>query len=44
MDELAQHADNTRKAGAPGDQNVRAELPHCGKIKPVDVTLNGGNG
>lgn len=39
LDELAQFVENARKAGAPGDNPIRAELSTSGKIKEVEVAL-----
>ncbi|MFI9824436.1 hypothetical protein ACIHFC_28890 [Streptomyces sp. NPDC052013] len=40
LDELAQFVEDARKAGVPGDRNVRAELSMSGKVKAVEVTLS----
>ncbi|MBK3631579.1 hypothetical protein JHN52_01105 [Streptomyces sp. MBT97] len=40
LDELAQFVDDARKAGIPGDRNIRAELSYSGKIKEVEIALN----
>ncbi|MGW1267550.1 hypothetical protein [Streptomyces sp. NPDC002491] len=40
LDELAQFVDDARKAGVPGDRNIRAELSYSGKIKEVEITLS----
>ncbi|MGW0869929.1 hypothetical protein ACWD3Z_05485 [Streptomyces sp. NPDC002740] len=39
LDELAQFVDDARKAGIPGDRNIRAELSYSGKIKEVEIGL-----
>ncbi|MGW3442191.1 hypothetical protein [Streptomyces sp. NPDC001076] len=40
LDELAQFVEEARKAGVPGDRNVRAELSYSGKIKQVEIALS----
>lgn len=40
LDELAEFIQETRKAGAPGDNPIRAELSTSGKIKQVEVALD----
>lgn len=40
LDELAQFVEDARKAGVPGEHNLRAELSMSGKIKVVEVVLN----
>ncbi|MDX3068240.1 hypothetical protein PV518_39815 [Streptomyces sp. ND04-05B] len=40
LDELAQFVEDARKAGVPGERNIRAELSMSGKIKVVEVALN----
>jgi hypothetical protein len=41
LDELAGFIDAARKAGVPGGSPVRAELSTSGKIKEVEVPLEG---
>lgn len=41
LDELAAFIDAARKAGIPGASRVRAELSTSGKIKEVEVPLEG---
>ncbi|MEU6535528.1 hypothetical protein [Streptomyces sp. NPDC047000] len=40
LDELAQFVEDARKAGVPGDRNVRAEVSYSGKIKEVEIALS----
>lgn len=40
LDELAAFVDAARKAGAPGDDPIRAELSTGGKSKEVEVALD----
>ncbi|MEU6376792.1 hypothetical protein [Streptomyces sp. NPDC046909] len=39
LDELAAFVEAARKAGAPSDNPVRAELSTSGKIKQVEIAL-----
>jgi len=40
LDELAEFVKKARRAGAPGDNPVHAELSTSGKIKEVQVALD----
>ncbi|MFJ8054941.1 hypothetical protein [Streptomyces sp. NPDC096142] len=44
LDEIAAFVEDARKAGIPGDRNVRAELSYSGKFKQVEVALREGCG
>ncbi|WP_369227438.1 hypothetical protein AB5J52_44205 [Streptomyces sp. R39] len=40
LDEPAAFVDDARKAGVPGNRNVRAEVSYSGKIKEVEIVLS----
>ncbi|MEU6222255.1 hypothetical protein [Streptomyces sp. NPDC047042] len=40
LDELAAFVEDARKAGVPGDRNIRADLSTSGKIKMVEAAIS----